>query len=74
MNKRGGLVIAFVAIAAAALASTAGAGSSAADRIAAVDCSGTIKLPLLTPLTGGGGPIGNEQLSWAKYAAKTLGP
>ena len=42
MNKRGGLVIALVAIAAAVLASTAGAGSSAADRLAAVDCSGTI--------------------------------
>ena len=74
MNKRGGLVIALVVIVAAAFASTAGAGSSTADRIAAVNCSGTIKLPLLTPLTGGGGPIGNEQLSWAKYAAKSLGP
>ncbi|MCZ7589967.1 MAG: branched-chain amino acid ABC transporter substrate-binding protein [Gaiella sp.] len=74
MNKRGGLVIALVALGAAALASTAGAGSSSADRLAAVDCSKTITLPILTPLTGGGGPIGNEQLSWAKYAAKTLGP
>jgi branched-chain amino acid transport system substrate-binding protein len=74
MNKRGGLVAALVAIVAAVLASTAGAGSAATDRLQAVDCSGTIKLPLLTPLTGGGGFIGNEQLSWAKYAAKTLGP
>jgi branched-chain amino acid transport system substrate-binding protein len=73
MNKREGLVIALVAIAAAALASSAGAGSSATDRLTAVNCGGTIKLPLLTPLTGGGGPIGNEQISWAKYAAKTLG-
>jgi branched-chain amino acid transport system substrate-binding protein len=74
MHKRGGLAIALVAMAAAVLAATAGAGSSSADRLAAVDCGGTIKLPLLTPLTGGGGPIGNEQLSWAKYAAKSLGP
>jgi branched-chain amino acid transport system substrate-binding protein len=74
MNKRGGLVAALVAIVAAVLASTAGAGSSAAEQLQAVDCSGTIKLPLITPLTGGAGAIGNEQLTWAKYAAKTLGP
>ena len=27
-----------------------------------------------TPLTGGAGFLGNEQLSWAKYAVKTLAP
>ena len=70
MKKRGWLAVVSAAIAAAALASTAGAGSSASAALQAVDCDGTIKLPLITPLTGGGGPIGNEQLSWAKYAAK----
>ena len=63
MKRRGGVVLALATIVAAALASTAGAGSSAVNRAEAVNCSGTIKLPLLTPLTGGGGPIGNEQLS-----------
>jgi branched-chain amino acid transport system substrate-binding protein len=71
MKKRGWLAAGLAAIAAAALASTAGAGSAA---VQAVDCDGTVTLPLITPLTGGGGFIGNEQLSWAKYGAKVLGP
>ena len=40
---------------AAALASTAGAGSSAVAATQAVNCKGTVKLALITPLTGGGG-------------------
>ena len=74
MKGRGWLMLALVALGAALLASTAGAGSSSSGALQAVDCGGTIKLPLITPLTGGAGPIGNEQLGWAKYAAKTLGP
>jgi branched-chain amino acid transport system substrate-binding protein len=74
MKKRGGVVLAVVAAAGAVLASTAGAGSQSSSALQAVDCNGTIKLPLITPLTGGGGFIGNEQLSWAKYGAKALGP
>jgi branched-chain amino acid transport system substrate-binding protein len=74
MKVRGWLVLALAALGAAALASTAGAGSSSSGALQAVDCGGTIKLPLITPLTGGAGPIGEEQLTWAKYAAKSLGP
>ena len=29
---------------------------------------------IVTPLTGGGVPLGKEQLSWAKYAVKPLAP
>ena len=29
---------------------------------------------MVAPLTGGAGFLGNEQLSWAKYAVKTLAP
>ena len=28
----------------------------------------------MAPFTGGAGFLGNEQLSWAKYAVKTLAP
>ena len=73
MKKRGWVVAGLASIFAAALASTAGAGSSQTSALQAVDCDGTIKIPLITPLTGGGGPIGQEQMTWAKYAAKTLG-
>jgi branched-chain amino acid transport system substrate-binding protein len=60
---------------AAAFAQSNGASSSAATAAsAAISCKSTITLPLVTPLTGGGGFIGNEQLSWAKYAVKTLAP
>jgi branched-chain amino acid transport system substrate-binding protein len=73
MKRQGWVVAGLASIFAAALASTAGAGSSQTSALQAVDCDDTIKLPLITPLTGGGGPIGNEQMSWAKYAAKSLG-
>jgi len=37
-----------------------------------VSCNGTLKIALVTPLTGGAGFLGNAQLTWAKYAVKTL--
>jgi len=74
MKRRGGIAIALVAIVAAALASTAGAGSTVAAKTQALSCKSTLKIAVVTPLTGGGGFIGNEQLSWAKYAVKTLAP
>ncbi len=72
MKRRGTSVIALVAVVAAALASTAGAGSTTAAKTQAVSCKGTLKIGFATPLTGGAGFLGNEQLSWAKYAVKTL--
>ena len=72
MKRRGMSVIAAVAVVAAAFASTAGAGSTTAARSQAVSCKGTLKIGFATPLTGGAAFLGNEQLSWAKYAVKTL--
>src|SRR5262245_39662404 len=74
MTRRGGLVLAVAALVAAALASTAGAGSTTAQRSQALSCSSTLKIAMVAPFTGGAGFLGNEQLSWAKYAVKTLAP
>jgi len=46
----------------------------AAEASTAVSCNGTLKIALVTPLTGGAAFLGNEQASWAKYAVKTLAP
>ena len=72
MKRRGMSVIAALAVVAAALASTAGAGSTVAAKSQAVSCKGTLKIGFTAPFTGGAGFLGNEQLSWAKYAVKTL--
>jgi branched-chain amino acid transport system substrate-binding protein len=72
MKGRGGVVLALATIVAAALASTAGAGSSAVARSQAVGCTGTLKIGIITPLTGGAGFLGQEQLSWTRYALSTL--
>ena len=72
MKGRGWLVLAIAALGAASLAATAGAGSSTVTRSQAVNCKGTVKLAIVTPLTGGGGFIGQEQLTWAKFGVKNL--
>jgi branched-chain amino acid transport system substrate-binding protein len=74
MKKRGLAVYALATLVAAAFAATAGAGSSTVNKFQAVNCKGTLKFGMVTPLTGGAGFIGTEQLTWAKYAAKTLAP
>ena len=40
----------------------------------ATSCKGTIKLAIITPLTGDAGFLGQEQLSWAKLAVKRIAP
>ena len=72
MRKRLAAVLALVVATAAALAATAVAGTESASSTQAVSCKSTFTLPLLTPLTGGGGFIGTEQVTWGKYAVKTL--
>jgi len=66
----------FAAMAAAtALAATvtaAPAGAQTTRASAALNCSSTLKIGMLAPLTGGAGFLGQEQLSWAKLAVKTL--
>ena len=73
MKVRGLAALALAALGAAALAATAGAGSSGgAGSQAVVSCKSPVKIAIVTPLTGGGGFIGSEQLAWTKYAVKTL--
>jgi branched-chain amino acid transport system substrate-binding protein len=67
-------MLALAVTAAAALASTAGAGSTAATSSQALSCNSTLKIAVVTPFTGGAGFLGNEQYSWAKYAADSLAP
>jgi len=67
-------LLAFAVTVAAALASTAGAGSTTVAQSQALSCSSTLKIAMVAPFTGGAGFLGNEQLSWAKYAVKTLAP
>jgi branched-chain amino acid transport system substrate-binding protein len=55
-------------------ASAQGAHKVATRTVAGLNCSKTITLPLVTPVTGGAGFLGAEQGSWAKYAVKTLAP
>ena len=72
MKRQRWTALALALGATAALASTAGASPTRAGGATAVSCKGTLKIAMVTPLTGGAGFIGNEQLSWAKYGVKTL--
>jgi len=72
MKRRGGMALALATLVGAAFASTAGAGSAVVAKSQAVSCKSTLKIAVVTPVTGGGGFIGTKQVSWAKYAAKTL--
>jgi branched-chain amino acid transport system substrate-binding protein len=74
-RKTGFLAAIAVAALASVLAASAVAApvkSAAADRTSALSCKGTLKIAFITPLTGDAGFLGTEQLSWAKYAVKTL--
>jgi branched-chain amino acid transport system substrate-binding protein len=63
---------ALAVLVASVAASTASGGSHVASTSQAVSCNGTLKIAIVTPLTGGAGFLGEEQASWAKYAVKTL--
>jgi branched-chain amino acid transport system substrate-binding protein len=71
MKKAIALALAVIATSVAA-ASAQGSQSAPARVAAGYSCSKTITLPFVTPITGGAGFLGAEQLSWAKYAVKTL--
>jgi branched-chain amino acid transport system substrate-binding protein len=72
MKKAIGFAVAVLAT--AVVAASAQGGRNASTAAAAINCSKTMKIAYVTPLTGGAGFLGNEQLSWAKYAVKTLAP
>ena len=58
---------------AVATAAFAGANKPAAATASqAINCNSELKIAIVTPLTGGAGFLGNEQLSWAKFAVKNL--
>jgi branched-chain amino acid transport system substrate-binding protein len=61
-----------VAGAATAVALAKPSAKASASATQAINCKSTMKIAFVTPLTGGAGFLGNEQLSWAKYAIKTL--
>jgi branched-chain amino acid transport system substrate-binding protein len=68
-------LLALLSIAALASVAAASAGpsrSSGSTAASALNCKGTLKMAFLTPLTGDAGFLGTEQMSWAKYAVKTL--
>jgi branched-chain amino acid transport system substrate-binding protein len=61
------------ALAVLALSLAASTASAAPDATSqAVSCNSTLKIALVTPLTGGAGFLGEQQTSWAKYAVNTL--
>src|SRR3954471_14969633 len=72
MKKAIGLALAILAT--SVVAASAQGSQTAAAKLAAgsFNCSKTITLPLVTPVTGGAGFLGAEQGSWAKYAVKRL--
>jgi branched-chain amino acid transport system substrate-binding protein len=72
MKGRVAMVLGLVALVAAAVASTAGAGSSARTAAQVVNCNGTLRIGIITPLTGGAGFLGQEQLSWTRFAITRL--
>jgi branched-chain amino acid transport system substrate-binding protein len=67
------IALGLAALATAVVAATAQGSQTVASRATAgYSCSKTITLPFVTPITGGAGFLGAEQMSWAKYAVKTL--
>jgi branched-chain amino acid transport system substrate-binding protein len=69
-----GAALLLTAAAAAVIAATAQGGRHATAASSAVSCKSPLKLAFVTPLTGGAGFLGTEQMTWAVYAAKTLAP
>ncbi len=64
--------LALAVLGASVAASTVSAAPRLASSSQAVSCNGTLKIAMVTPLTGGAGFLGEEQASWAKYAVSTL--
>jgi len=71
-GRKGLLAAAAVAVLASVIAASASAAPAKSDRTSALSCKSTLKIAFITPLTGDAGFLGTEQLSWAKYAVKTL--
>src|SRR5688572_4235203 len=77
MKKLIASVLGLSFVATAVFAAAATARTDAPTTVAApqaVSCKSTLKIAIVTPLTGGAGFLGNAQLSWAKFAVKRLAP
>ena len=72
MKKAIGLALA--ALAASIVASSAQGGPKQVAAAQSVSCKSTLKIAIVTPLTGAAGFLGQEQLTWAKLAVKQLAP
>jgi branched-chain amino acid transport system substrate-binding protein len=72
--KKGVALLLPILVTAAVAASAQGGRATAAASGASngISCKSTMKIGFVTPLTGGAGFLGQEQLTWAKYAVKTL--
>ena len=66
------LLAAVAAATALAATVTAAPASAKSSRASALNCSSTLHIGMLAPLTGAYGLLGQQQLSWAKLAFKTL--
>jgi branched-chain amino acid transport system substrate-binding protein len=67
-----GVALLLVLTATALVAASAQGARDASAAASAVSCKSTLKIGFVTPLTGGAGFLGVEQMSWAQYAVKTL--
>jgi branched-chain amino acid transport system substrate-binding protein len=63
-----------VTLAAAVAVSTASGGERTPAAATSVSCKGTLKIAIVTPLTGAAAFLGQEQLTWAQLAVKQLAP
>ncbi len=69
-----GIGLALAVLAASIVASTASGGPTKVAAAQSLNCNSTLKIAMVTPLTGAAGFLGTEQLSWAKYAVASLAP
>jgi branched-chain amino acid transport system substrate-binding protein len=67
-----GIALALALLATAVVAASAQGSSSVTTASQVVNCRGTLKIGIITPLTGGAGFLGQEQLTWTRYALNTL--
>jgi branched-chain amino acid transport system substrate-binding protein len=63
-----------LALAVVAAASARPSRTAAPAKSAKISCSGPLKIGFATPVTGGAGFLGSEQVTWAKLAVKQLAP
>jgi branched-chain amino acid transport system substrate-binding protein len=74
MKKGIGIALAVLVTAVAAASAQGGQRQVQTASAAGLSCKSTLEIPFVTPLTGGAGFLGQDQLSWAKYAVATLAP